>query len=176
VDAYRRRIETQKTLAYQFAERAQYHEQLAWVLVVCPYSELREQDLAVSAARRAVEMEPDNGNHWKTLGGAYYRAGDWPSAVEVLNNSLELRPGAKDTNQFFLAMAHWQLAADPVLSQEERDRHQAQAREFYDRAVEWMSSNRPHVGIEAVQRVRSDAEQLLFGNTNQQAESATTNN
>ncbi len=53
---------------------------LAWLLVTYPDSKRHQPDTAVSYARRAVALVPDNGNDWNTLGVAYYRAGKWEDA------------------------------------------------------------------------------------------------
>ena len=44
-------------------------------------------------------------------------------------------------------MAHWQLD------------HKAEARKWYDQAVEWMEKNRPH--DEELRRFRAEAKELL---------------
>jgi serine/threonine protein kinase/tetratricopeptide (TPR) repeat protein len=156
-------IVLQKSLAAEFATVPRYQEQLAWFLVTCPYDELQDPALAVQAARAATELQPGNGNHWKTLGAAYYRSNDFDRAIESLNKSLALPPGPKGTNRFFLAMAHWQLAnprpADPKLTEEMRAGHRVQARQFFDEATQWMQMNRPDT--ESMQRLRAESEQLL---------------
>jgi serine/threonine protein kinase/tetratricopeptide (TPR) repeat protein len=161
--AYQRIIALQKSLAVEFATVPRYQEQLAWFLVTCPYDELRDPALAVQAARAATEWQPGDGDHWRTLGAAYYRSKDFGRAVESLNKSLALPPGPKSTNRFFLAMAHWQLAnprpEDPQLTEEMRAWHRAQARQFYEEATQWMQKHRPNK--ESTQRLRAEAEQLL---------------
>ena len=86
---------------------------------------------AVALARKAVELEPKNWAYRNTLGAAQYRAGDWKAAIAALEKSMELRKGGDSNDWFFLAMAHWQLG--------EKDK----AREWYDRAVQWMDKNQP---------------------------------
>ena len=74
-------------------------------------------------------------------------AGDWKAAIAALDKSMELRKGGNSKEWFFLAMAHWQLG--------EKDK----AREFYDRAVQWMDKNQPT--HEELLRFRAEAEELM---------------
>ena len=70
-------------------------------------------------------------------------AGDWKAAIAALEKSMELRKGGDSNDWFFLAMAHWQLG--------EKDK----AREWYDRAVQWMDKNQPK--NEELRRFRAEA-------------------
>jgi serine/threonine protein kinase/Flp pilus assembly protein TadD len=139
--AYRKLLE----LAPQHAAG---HNNLAWLLATYPDVKIRDPKRAVELARRAAELTPKEGNHWNTLGVAYYRAGDWKAAVEALRKSDELlKSNELSFNAFFLAMAHWQLG--------EKD----EARKWYDRAVVWMAKNQPK--NEELIRFRVEAEALL---------------
>jgi tetratricopeptide (TPR) repeat protein len=64
------------------------------------------------------------------LGAAHYRAGAWKKAVDALDVAAVLRLGGDDFDLYLLAMAHWKLG------------HKDQAREYYDRAVQWTEKNR----------------------------------
>jgi serine/threonine protein kinase/Tfp pilus assembly protein PilF len=119
----------------------------AWNLATSRYSRIHDPARAVEIARLAVEKAPQKGIFWNTLGVAYYRAGAWNAAVEALGMSMKLRKGGDGEDWFFLAMAHWQFG--------ERD----QARDWYDRAVEWMAKNRPRDG--KLKRFRAEAAALL---------------
>jgi tetratricopeptide (TPR) repeat protein len=87
--------------------------------------------LAVEAAQKAVDASPDDGFYWNTLGAAQYCAGEWESAIEALEKSMDLRNGSDASEWLFLAMAHWQL-----------DQHEL-ARAWYDKAVQWIEQNQP---------------------------------
>src|SRR5262249_13887777 len=50
---------------------------LAWLLATCPDKNLRDARGAVKYGRRAVEVAPQSGDWWNTLGVAYYRTGQW---------------------------------------------------------------------------------------------------
>jgi tetratricopeptide (TPR) repeat protein len=123
------------------------HNGLAWWLVAWPDARLRDPDLAVRLARKAVEVEPRAGAYQNTLGVALYRASDWKAAIAALDKSMRLRNGGDSFDWFFLAMAHWQLG--------ETDK----ARGFYDRAVQWMDKNQPK--SEELRRFRAEAAELL---------------
>jgi hypothetical protein len=64
-----------------------------------------------------------------------------------LQRSLELAKGGDSSEWFFLAMTHWQLS-DKV-----------EARQWYDKAVEWMDKNQPQ--NDELQRFRTEAAELL---------------
>jgi superkiller protein 3 len=123
------------------------HNHLAWLLATAPDAQVRDPARAVELAKRAVELVPKAGFIWNTLGAAHYRAGDWKAAIAALEKSMELRKGGDSNDWFFLAMAHWQLG--------EKDK----AREFYDRAVQWMDAN-AKVNAELI-RFRAEAEELM---------------
>src|SRR5262249_48614701 len=123
------------------------HKNLAWLLSTCADANLRKPDEAVELAKKAVALVPSEGMSWNTLGAARYRAGDWKVSVAALGKSMEVRKGGDSFDWFFLAMAHWQLG--------ENDK----AREWYDRAVQWMDKNQPK--NEELRRFRAEAAELL---------------
>jgi eukaryotic-like serine/threonine-protein kinase len=128
-------------------QNAGCHNGLAWLLATCPDARFRDPGQAVALAKKAVQLAPNYGTYANTLGVAHYRAGDWQAAVAALDRSMELRNGGDSLDWFFLAMAHWQLG--------EKDK----AREWYDRAVQWMDKNRPT--DEELRRFRAEAAELL---------------
>jgi serine/threonine protein kinase/tetratricopeptide (TPR) repeat protein len=105
---------------------------LAWSLATAPDAKLRDPTRALRLAKAVVQHTPKRGVFWNTLGVACYRAGDWNQAIEALEKSEALKPGQIVAwNGFFLAMAHWQRG------------NQADARQWYERAVQWMEKNNP---------------------------------
>ncbi|MEX2188871.1 MAG: tetratricopeptide repeat protein [Pirellulales bacterium] len=147
-DAFRKSIE----LA---ADSPTANNALAWFLAACPDSALRDPVQAVELAKKAIALAPDDGNLWNTLGVAQYRAGDWPAAITALEKSIALRGGGDSFDWLFLAMAHWRQA--------EKDR----AREYYEKAVEWMEKHPSR--DEQLNRFRAEAE-ALFGGESQNTE------
>jgi tetratricopeptide (TPR) repeat protein len=127
---------------------------LAWLLVTYPDLKLRDPQRAIRLAKKAVELAPQTGRNWRTLGVAQYQAGNWIEAVAALRKSIELSKGANSYQSFYLAMAHEQLG------------NKEQAREWYARAVEWMEDNRPD--DDELLRFRAEASQL-FGTTEEQS-------
>jgi serine/threonine protein kinase/Flp pilus assembly protein TadD len=120
--------------------------QLAWILATAS-PEQRDAPTAVEFAKRAVELEPERGEFWNTLGVAHYRAGLWQAGAEALQKSMELRAGGDAADWLFLAMAHWQLD-----NAEEADR-------WYDKAVKSMDGREP--ATDELRRFRREAAALL---------------
>jgi serine/threonine protein kinase/WD40 repeat protein/Flp pilus assembly protein TadD len=118
----------------------------AWLLATHPDPRRRDPGRAVVLARKAVELDPDDGDYWNTLGVAEYRAGDWKGAIAALEKSVALQ-GHNSYDAFLLAMARWQ--------QGQRD----EARRLYDQAVEWMKTVKPN--DEELRRFRQEAAELL---------------
>jgi WD40 repeat protein len=121
---------------------------LAWRLATCPDLKMRNSNRALELARKAVELAPNEGNYWNTLGVAQYRSGDWKTAIASLTKSNELLKGNElSFNAFFLAMANWQLG------------NKDKSRKWFHQAVEWMDKNKPK--DEELIRFRAEAEELL---------------
>jgi hypothetical protein len=82
------------------------------------------------------------------LGWGRYRLGAWKDSINALNKSIELQKDGGDPAQWlFLAMAHQRLD------------NKAEARRWYDRALQWMEKNAPK--DEELQRFRTEAEEVL---------------
>jgi tetratricopeptide (TPR) repeat protein len=109
------------------------YNHLAWLLATCSDPEVGDGRRAVELARKAVELAPDDGNYWNTLGVAYCRVADWKKAIEALEKSNSLVPAGREPlrNAFFLAIAHGQVG------------NKEQARRWYDQAVAWMEKYAP---------------------------------
>ena len=141
IACYRTAIELDPT-------NAKFHNGLAWLLATGPENKLRDPNQAVELARKAVELEPEQGGYWNTLGVACNRVGDWRECINALTRSNELMKGEMFSfNAFFLAMAHWQL--------DEKD----EAGKWYKQAVDWMEKNQPD-NVE-LGRFRAEAAELL---------------
>jgi eukaryotic-like serine/threonine-protein kinase len=120
---------------------------LAWVLATWPDSQFRDPDLAIELAEQAGEMAPQSAKHWRTLGVAQYRAGNWPQSAAALEKAIDVRGGGNGIEWFFAAMAHWQLG------------HEKHARKWYEEAVEWMDNNNPNDGT--LRGFRAEAAEVL---------------
>jgi tetratricopeptide (TPR) repeat protein len=121
------------------------HHELACLLAHCPDQKVRNPQRAIELARRAVSLDPQNGAFRGTLGSALYRGGSWKAAIEELNASIKLRQHGAD--MLFLAMALKRLDQD------------AEARGWYDRAIERMAKNAPK--DDEMRRLKDEARALL---------------
>jgi tetratricopeptide (TPR) repeat protein len=119
----------------------------AWYLVDCPDETLRDPDLAVELAEKAVAREPGDARCWNTLGVARYRKGDWAGARAALEQSMDRSGGGSPQDWFFLALTYQRLG--------ETER----ARDWRAKAVRWMDER--HRQDEDLTRYRAEAEALL---------------
>jgi serine/threonine protein kinase/WD40 repeat protein len=122
----------------------------AWGLCVAAETD-RQPAVAVILARKAVELEPDNGLYRNTLGVALYRGGHYREAVATLEANDQNADFA-GWDLYFLAMAQHQLG------------DKARAREYLDRAVRWhqeKGSGRSPPHREELAQFRVEAETLL---------------
>jgi serine/threonine protein kinase/tetratricopeptide (TPR) repeat protein len=120
---------------------------VAWRLATDAELKLRPTEIAVECARKAVELAPEDGAVWNTLGVAQYRAGNWQASIDALRKAMGLRRGGNGLDWFFLAMAHWHLGGKD------------EARKWYDQGVRWMEKNKP--AEEELRRFRAEAAELL---------------
>jgi tetratricopeptide (TPR) repeat protein len=148
IAAYQRMIAHQHIAIERNPGNGCAHNELAWLLVTCAAPYVRKPAEGVKLARKAVELGPNNGSYWNTLGAAHYRAGNWKEAVAALERAMQLRNGGNSYDWFFLAMAHWQLG--------EKDK----ARQWFDRAVRGMHKHFPKAK-EELGRFRAEAAELL---------------
>jgi tetratricopeptide (TPR) repeat protein len=122
--------------------------QLAVFLVTCPVETLRDPPRAVRFARKAAVLL-ENSTFVGTLGCAQFRAGDFQSAVANLDRATGLQEWQFPADdQFFRAMAHWQVGNIEV------------ARRAYDDAVRGLQW--PYYGNDAyLHMLREEAAALL---------------
>jgi WD40 repeat protein len=114
---------------------AEAHNNLAWLLLTGP-KELLDPEQALSAARKAVELEPWQWSYLNTLGTALYRSGKFAEAVPVLERSLREGKGQADAfDLFFLAMCHHRLG------------DAAKAKECRDRAADWFQEHKSQLNV-----------------------------
>lgn len=121
---------------------------MAWRLATTPDEDgaYPRAAQAVTWARRANELAPNNGGLLNTLGVALYRDEQWQAASDAFQKSI--KHGADGPhNWLFIAMSHWQL------DQKEK------AREWYDKSVAWMDNKKPD--DKELIRFRAEAEELL---------------
>lgn len=96
---------------------------LARLIVACRDPELADEDRAVAAAKRAIELSPENARYTSTLGGVYARFGKYSEAIDTLRNVDKLGPAKGTTHEFWLAYALAKRNAEGDLN-EARNRYQ----------------------------------------------------
>jgi serine/threonine protein kinase/WD40 repeat protein/Tfp pilus assembly protein PilF len=135
---------------------ARAHNNLAWLLVTGP-KELRDAEAALPSARRAVELEPQNGLYANTLGVTLYRSGHYAEAISMLEKSLAAGKGNSDAfDLFFLALSHHGLG-EP-----------AKAKDCYDRALKWLdakASTLPPVWLAELNEIQAEADTVFAKTT-----------
>jgi eukaryotic-like serine/threonine-protein kinase len=124
---------------------------LAWAYLTAPEA-LRDVKAALPLAEKAARLASGNANFRNTLGVAYYRAGRYREAVDLLRLNLENQEDkylAYDL--YFLAMSHHRLGET------------AQARDYYEWAVRWARIQRGLTAVEPEELAafRAEAEMLL---------------
>jgi hypothetical protein len=109
---------------------------------------LRDVQAALPLAEKAVRADSENTRYRNTLGLAYYRAGRYREAVEVLRPNLEDQADAAlASDLYFLAMSY------------QRQGETARARDYYDWAVRWTRARRSVSEEDA--EFRAEAEEVL---------------
>jgi tetratricopeptide (TPR) repeat protein/serine/threonine protein kinase len=106
------------------------YNNLAWLLATAADPTWRQPAEAVALAARAVELAPNVGLCWSTLGAVRYRNGQYHEAVDALTKSMALCSGRDASDWLYLAMSHWQLG------------HKEEARQWYDKAIEWLAKKK----------------------------------
>jgi serine/threonine protein kinase/tetratricopeptide (TPR) repeat protein len=149
VKLYEQTLELQKTKLKpeDHPDTLSTMNKLARLLATSSDPKIRNASRAVELSKKAVGLAPREGRYWNTLGVAHYHAGDWKAAIGALSTSMELRKGGDSFDWLFLAMAHWKLG------------EKEKAREWHDKAVEWMDKNQPK--NEELRRFRAESSQLL---------------
>jgi hypothetical protein len=144
IERYRREVEANPNAAHACNE-------LAWAYLAAPEA-LRDVEAALPLAENAVRLASRTAIYRNTLGLAYYRAGRYGEAVEVLRPNVEKEEDwAVAYDLYFLAMSHQRLGET------------ARARDYYDWAVRWVAVQRdlkPH-NLDELTAFRSEAEELL---------------
>jgi serine/threonine protein kinase/WD40 repeat protein len=98
---------------------------LAWTLLTAPES-LRQAQTAVCLAEKALRLAPGDANFRNTLGLAYYRAGRYRDAVQLIRPNLRSQSDkTMPYDLYFLAMSLHRLGET------------ARARDHFDSAVRW---------------------------------------
>jgi tetratricopeptide (TPR) repeat protein len=120
---------------------------LAWFLATCREERFRDPKRAVELAKRLVELAPQKGLYWRTLGAAHYGIEAWKGTVAAMEKAMKVRNGGDGTERFFIAMARWHMGNPEA------------ARADYEAAVQWMNKHRPQ--HHDLRRYQTEAAALL---------------
>jgi hypothetical protein len=130
---------------------AQACNDLAWAYLTAPEA-LRDVKAALPLAEKAARLASQSAIYRNTLGVAYYRAGRYRQAVEVLRPNVEKQEDlVLAYDLYFLAMSHHRLGET------------ARARDYYDWAIRWVAMQRDlkPVHREELTAFRAEAEELF---------------
>jgi uncharacterized protein HemY len=94
---------------------------------MCRDKSFRDPARALALADTGLAEAPQRAALHRMRGIALYRLGQYQAAIDALEKSTSLLPGADIADALFLAMAHGQLG------------HQAEAREWLASGVEWIA-------------------------------------
>ena len=100
-------------VAQTYSENPHQLNELALQLVKLPGGEMTGYRKALRYSEEACQLVPEDGTLLNTLGVAYYRAGNYEKALDVLSRSDKINSlrdkGSHPSDLAFLAMAHQQL-------------------------------------------------------------------
>jgi eukaryotic-like serine/threonine-protein kinase len=125
--------------------------ELAWSLLTATEA-YRDSEQAVPLAEKALRLEPENTLYRNTLGVAYYRAGRYREAVEILEiNLAKQKDWALSFDLYFLAMGYHRLGET------------VRARDYFDWAVRWTKAQNdlPAGQTEELTAFQAEAEEVL---------------
>jgi tetratricopeptide (TPR) repeat protein len=117
---------------------------LARLFATSSNASYRLPNLAVELASQATRQAPGQAMYWNTLGVAYYRSGEWKTAIRALEESQKLEPDKNlGFNALILAMCHHELG-DPL-----------KAKDYYDRAVRWCDERQAKLSAQQQQELKA---------------------
>jgi tetratricopeptide (TPR) repeat protein len=164
------RMQEVLAVAQTYPEDPSALNDLAREVVKLPGGEMSGYRKALRSSEEACQLEPENGDFVNTLGVAYYRAGNYEKALDVLARSDKINAlkdkGSRPTDLAFLAMAHQQLGhaqeAEATLQllrermKDPRWAQDAQAQGFLREAEELLAKPEPPSTKETSVEVRCD--------------------
>ena len=118
----------------------QHPEEEGLAIGQLPRPEAPDPKRALETSKEAVELAPQSLIDWQTLGWVQYRAGNWKASLETLEKSCKLQNSGDSGQWIVMSLAHWRLANEKELPEQERDRHKTEASRWYDQAVKEIDS------------------------------------
>jgi Flp pilus assembly protein TadD len=127
----------------ELAPEPEYLHNLGWLLTTAADPEVRDAAKALTVATAAKDRTTQSATYWNGVGVAHYRLENWQESIHALTEAERLRADGHCLDWFFLAMA--------CSKSGENDK----ARNYFDRAIEWMQKNSPN--NTDLQRIRLEA-------------------
>jgi tetratricopeptide (TPR) repeat protein len=107
------------------SESSQAHSGSAWLLATCPDAEIRDPELAIERATKAIELGGDqDAICFDTLAAAQASAGDFTAAMETIRKAIELAP-ADERDAYKDRLLLYQKAKPYRIGPVEQNIHQA---------------------------------------------------
>ncbi|NUP97803.1 MAG: tetratricopeptide repeat protein, partial [Planctomycetaceae bacterium] len=122
-------VQVGQRYAERFPDDPEVLNNLAWVLATTADVDKRDYPRAIELARRSLEINESDAS-WNTLGVALYYSGDAEAATDALRRSIRLQGAGNVVDWMFLARAHKLLGRE------------AEARDWYERVVDYMNVNK----------------------------------
>jgi eukaryotic-like serine/threonine-protein kinase len=163
IAAYRQAIRVKPDYALAHENLGSALGAKGWDLANRPDPKLRDPKRAVELGKEAVEVAPQSVHAWQYFGWIQYRAGNWKASIDALETSCKLQNPGDCCQWIVMSLAHWKLANEKDLPEQERDRHKAEARRWYDEAVKQINNWGPGGNpiVQATRAFRAEAAELL---------------
>jgi tetratricopeptide (TPR) repeat protein len=84
-----------RKLCKEYPRSADFHNQLAWLAVMCQ----RQLDVALDHAKEAVRLAPKNTSYLDTLAEVYFQRGEQKLAVDAISRAAALDPASSYLRQ-----------------------------------------------------------------------------
>ncbi|MBX7073362.1 MAG: tetratricopeptide repeat protein [Pirellulales bacterium] len=68
------------------------YQSTAWLMATCPDERFRHREHAVTAAKKALELDGENYRYLDTLAAAYANAGDYATAAQTVTSAIQQAP------------------------------------------------------------------------------------
>ncbi len=130
---HQQRAHTAEPNQARFRDRLRSHLSYLAFCMTLVHDSQQDVSQAEGYARQALEFDARDAASWQSLGMAQYRTGQWQSAAESLEKSVELSHQGDGFLCFFLAMSYFQL------------NQEAAAKVWFDRGVAEMPQEERYV-------------------------------
>jgi tetratricopeptide (TPR) repeat protein len=130
-DAYRSAIKVFEELAAEYPDVGRHQNHLAFVLAACPAKPCRDPRRAISFAKRALELAPEDVDSWSTLGMVQVAAANYHEAIQSYETARRYAGGELPLyTRLPLGLAYWHTG------------DKQRGREIYDQVVQELE-NKP---------------------------------